>query len=222
MLGQGECYRRCLMSTPYFTIVVIAAILVSIIGFLSSSAYGVSLLGYSESLHNSTHLMASLVGGVVCSSVLPLMLATILAYMITGYIRNELYYTFIKTCIGYICNGMTIIITFVSFFVWLLMAIALSVVMVLYLALKMGCPMLASGSQCGVVTLGSFSYLLLCPDNTSTMEELCYDGMKIGLSFIISLGFCLVIVVGLVFTMMIQAANFGRLHRGHTIPATFN
>ena len=61
----------------------------------------------THTMHNkSTHLMASLVGGVVCSSVLPLMLATILAYMITGYIRNELYYTFIKTCIGYICNGM--------------------------------------------------------------------------------------------------------------------
>ncbi|KAL5473759.1 hypothetical protein EMCRGX_G028303 [Ephydatia muelleri] len=198
MLEHGECYRQCLKSTPYSTIVVIATILVSIIGFMSSSAYGMSLLGYSESLHNSTRLMASLVGGVICSSVLPLTLATVLAYVITGYIRNELYCAFVKTYIGFICNGMTIVITFVSFL--------------------MGCPMLANGSQCGIVTLGSFSYLSLCPDNTSTMEELCYDGMKIGLSFTISLGFCLLVVVGLVFTMMIQAANFGQLRREHATP----
>lgn len=50
--------------------------------------------------------MASLVGGVICSSVLPLTLATVLAYVITGYIRNELYCAFVKTYIGYICNGM--------------------------------------------------------------------------------------------------------------------
>ena len=48
--------------------------------------------------------MASVVGGIGASSILPLILATILAYCVTGYVRDELYHPFVKTCVGPVCN----------------------------------------------------------------------------------------------------------------------
>lgn len=52
----------------------------------------------------STVIMASVVGGIGASSILPLILATILAYCVTGYVRDELYHPFVKTCVGPVCN----------------------------------------------------------------------------------------------------------------------
>jgi hypothetical protein len=48
--------------------------------------------------------MASVVGGIGVTSILPLILATILAYCVTGYVRDELYHPFVKTCVGPGCN----------------------------------------------------------------------------------------------------------------------
>ena len=52
----------------------------------------------------STVIMASVVGGIGASSIAPLILATILAYCVTGYVRDELYHPFVKTCVGPFCN----------------------------------------------------------------------------------------------------------------------
>ena len=49
---------------------------------------------------HSTVVFAPIIGGVAGSTVIPLVLATILAYCITGYIRDELYHPFVKGCVG--------------------------------------------------------------------------------------------------------------------------
>lgn len=51
-------------------------------------------------------------------------------------------------------TNQIIVTTFMSFLVWLLMAIALSVVMMLYVALNMGCSTPPNDNQCGTITLG--------------------------------------------------------------------
>lgn len=206
---MGSCCKLCCYSTPYGTVVVMTITLVGFVGFVASSLYGVSLLSYTDSLKNNTQLLGAVIGGVVGSSILPLLLAIILAYCTTGYVRDELYHPFVKTFVGYACNCLIILITFLSFLVWLVMMLACSVLVVLYMTLSMGCTVIKTTSkECGPISLGSFTQLSLCVPDPKTRQELCYDGLKIGISFSASLGFCLLIVIGLVWVLMIQAANF--------------
>lgn len=206
---MGSCCKLCCCSTPYGTVIVMTLTLVGLVGFVVSALYGVSLLSYTDSLKNNTQLLGTVVGGVVGSSIIPLVLATILAYCTTGYVRDELYHPFIKTFVGHICSSLIILLTFLSFVEWLLMTLACSVVVVLYMALSMGCSAIkTTNKECGSITLGSFTQLSLCAPDSKTRQELCYDGLKIGISFTSSLGFCLLILTGLVCVLMIQAANF--------------
>ena len=48
--------------------------------------------------------MAPVVAGAVVGTILPLLAATILAYCITGYIRDALFGATVKKCIGPSCN----------------------------------------------------------------------------------------------------------------------
>lgn len=51
-----------------------------------------------------TIIIAPVLGGVAGTTFIPLLLATIMAYCATGYVRDELYHPFIKWCVGGICN----------------------------------------------------------------------------------------------------------------------
>ena len=61
------------------------------------------LYTHTHPLH-STVIVASIVGGIGVTTIIPLILATILAYCVTGYVRDELYHPFVKTCVGPMCN----------------------------------------------------------------------------------------------------------------------
>ena len=52
----------------------------------------------------STAVMAPLVAGSVVATILPLLAVTVLAYCITGYIRDALFGRVVKKCIGPLCN----------------------------------------------------------------------------------------------------------------------
>ncbi len=52
----------------------------------------------------STIILAPIVGGIAGTTLFPLILATILAYCVTGYVRDELYHPFVKACVGQMCN----------------------------------------------------------------------------------------------------------------------
>ena len=54
----------------------------------------------------STVLLAPLVGGITGSTIFPLLLATILAYCTTGYVRDELFHPLVKTCVGTCCSSL--------------------------------------------------------------------------------------------------------------------
>ena len=48
----------------------------------------------------STVIFASIIGGIGGSTIVPLIVATVLAYCVTGYVRDELYHPFVKMCVG--------------------------------------------------------------------------------------------------------------------------
>ena len=52
----------------------------------------------------STVVLAPVIGGAVLVTLIPLVFATILAYCITGYIRDVLFQSHVKSCIGPSCN----------------------------------------------------------------------------------------------------------------------
>ena len=76
----------------------------------SNTSFGCQATANQTPTHTHTHspcstvIMASVVGGIGASSIVPLILATILAYCVTGYVRDELYHPFVKTCVGPFCN----------------------------------------------------------------------------------------------------------------------
>lgn len=43
-------------------------------------------------------------GGVAGTTLIPLLVATILAYCVTGYVRDELYHPLVTKCVGGTCN----------------------------------------------------------------------------------------------------------------------
>jgi hypothetical protein len=56
------------------------------------------------SLTYSTIILAPIIGGLAGTTILPLLVATVLAYCITGYVRDELYHPLVKECAGGLCS----------------------------------------------------------------------------------------------------------------------
>ncbi len=52
----------------------------------------------------STVIFSSIIGGMAGTTILPLLFATVLAYCVTGYVRDELYHPFVKKCVGPSCT----------------------------------------------------------------------------------------------------------------------
>jgi hypothetical protein len=166
----------------------------------------------SEDLQNHTVILAPLVGGVAGSTIIPLLLATLLAYCSTGYIRDELYHPFVRACVGTCCSSLLILLTFLYLVVWMCFTVVYSVIMTVYVQLSIGCQEFDNrrnlGNACthlfdatGEVTIQS------CGD----MDSICTDGQKVGLSLTISLAFALLVVVGLALVLIVQSANFVRV-----------
>lgn len=59
---------------------------------------------FLASLSFSTIVLAPIVGGVAGTTLLPLLVATVLAYCVTGYVRDELYHPLVKGCVGGACS----------------------------------------------------------------------------------------------------------------------
>ena len=53
---------------------------------------------------HSTAVVGPVIGTAVVLTFIPLIFATILAYCITGYIRDVLFHSVVKSCIGSSCN----------------------------------------------------------------------------------------------------------------------
>lgn len=49
-------------------------------------------------------ILAPVLGGVAGTTLVPLLMATTMAYCATGYVKDELYHPFIKWCVGGCCN----------------------------------------------------------------------------------------------------------------------
>jgi len=184
---------------------------VGLVGFLSSSVYSVALLNATPTLQNHTTIFAPIIGGVAGTTVFPLVVATILAYCVTGYVRDELYHPFVKGCVGVSCNAWIIVLTFVYFLLWLVMAVLLGAVTAVYIQLAWGCPQIgdltgADGLAC--FQFGSDDSGSLVNVCVRELGDLCSVGLRIGLSFAISLGFSVIVIIGLVLMLIVQAANF--------------
>lgn len=177
---------------------------VGLVGFLSSAIYAVALVDDTSSLQNNTVIFASIIGGIGGSTIVPLIVATVLAYCVTGYVRDELYHPFVKMCVGASYSVWVVILTFVYFLIWLGLSVILSMVVAVYISLEMGCDDVTGDPPCFTLVEGSEINLRVCGD----LGDLCSVGLKIGLSLSIALGFSIVVAVGLVLILTVQAANF--------------
>ena len=52
----------------------------------------------------STIILAPIVGGLTGTTLIPLLVATILAYCVTGYVRDEMYHPLVTKCVGGTCS----------------------------------------------------------------------------------------------------------------------
>ncbi|XP_064405723.1 uncharacterized protein LOC135350810 isoform X2 [Halichondria panicea] len=206
-MGEScDCCKICCYSTPYGTIFALSITVVGLVGFLSSSIYSIILVSQTTALSNNTIILAPIVGGIAGTTLFPLILATILAYCVTGYVRDELYHPFVKACVGQMCNVWSIVLTFVYFLLWLLLSVGLTLLVTLYVQLAWACPQVTSDptGTCFSFEGGTGAAMEVC---VRELDVLCRQGLTIGLAFAISLGFSIVIIIGLVMMLMIQAGN---------------
>ena len=68
--------------------------------------FGFLTLSFLSPSHPSTVILAPLVGGITGSTIFPLLMATILAYCTTGYVRDELFHPLVKSCVGACCSSL--------------------------------------------------------------------------------------------------------------------
>jgi hypothetical protein len=160
----------------------------------------------------STVILAPLVGGVAGSTILPLLLATLLAYCSTGYVRDELYHPLVKACVGSCCSSIVIVLTFFYLVLWLCFTVLYTMIMTVYVQLSLGCREYDDRRNLGNTCTRLYEatdavYIQSC----GVMDSICSDGQKVGLSLSISLAFALLVVIGLALVLIVQSANFIRV-----------
>lgn len=64
----------------------------------------IMLKSLSFPLYFSVLIFAPIIGGLLLLSILPILLSTIMAYCVTGYIRDELFASIVKKFIGPVCS----------------------------------------------------------------------------------------------------------------------
>ena len=134
-----------------------------------------------HSTTSSILFFAPIAGGMVLLTIFPVFFATLMAYCVTGYIRDELYAATVKNFIGMCCsffvspslNGVCIytyvrvcvhitivmtmsprfflfipqgmLINFIFFILWLLLLMALSALLTVFIQLKLSCNEIGDG-----------------------------------------------------------------------------
>lgn len=211
----ADCCVSCCYSTPPITWGTIGFIIFGMVGFLISCIYGI--VEFSSFIdEKGTIVVAPIVAGLIVFTVLPIVMATILAYFVTGYIRDVLFHSCVKSYIGAPCSIFTMVLTFLYFLVWLVAVVGLSAVMALYLQAVLLCHqrdsqladaavLPSNGTDCFPFVDPGFSYSPLCGDD---LNALCDEGLKVGLAFSIGLFFALIVAIGLVVMLVIEAANY--------------
>jgi len=122
------------------------------------------------------------VGGAVVVTLIPLVFATILAYCVTGYIRDVLFQSHVKTCIGPSCSIWVMVLTFLYILFWLLMAVALGGVMAYYIQAELKCGEVGAmgrmndSTACFSYVDRNFQYFAICGGNG--LQELCTEARQ--------------------------------------------
>lgn len=202
-----DCCKRCCYSTPYGTLFALGVIVVGLIGFIASSIYGIVTISDTEPLSQHVLIFGPVIGGLVLISILPLVFSTIMAYCVTGYIRDELFSNVVKNFIGSCCSFCSMCVNFSLFLLWLLLVVALSAVMTVFIQLKLSCDDIDSGDV-DLECLPGNNYTFLDPLCGDDLDSLCSNGESAGIAFVVTLVFAIFIIFGIVFTLIIQGANY--------------
>jgi len=94
------------------------------------------------------------------------------------------------------------VLTFLYILFWLLMAVALGGVMAYYIQAELKCGEVGAmgrmndSTACFSYVDRNFQYFAICGGNG--LQELCTEGLKVGLSYSIALLFVLIVIIGLV------------------------
>jgi hypothetical protein len=155
--------------------------------------------------------MAPVVAGAVVGTILPILAATILAYCITGYIRDSLFGGTVKKCIGPSCNILTMVFTFFYCVVWMLIVAGFSGILFYHIQAKLVCNEFSSTGlddlkNCFHYADKDFKYTAICGGDG--LKELCNEGLKVGLSYAVALIFSFLVAIGFVVLLVVQTANF--------------
>jgi hypothetical protein len=209
-----DCCRDCCYSTPFITLGTVCYTTLSLLGFTISSIVGTVQLSSVPHLQNGTALMAPVVAGAVVGTILPILAATILAYCITGYIRDSLFGGTVKKCIGPSCNILIMAFTFFYCVVWMLIIAGFSGVLFYHIQAKLVCEEFEGNSPTGLDNVDNcfhyadkdFKYTAICGGDG--LKELCNEGLEVGLSYAVALIFSFLVAIGFVILLVVQTANF--------------
>lgn len=216
-----DCCRNCCYSTPYVTLSSIGLTAIGLIGFTLAGLYGVATMNTVSQLQDGTAVMAPVVVGMAVLTLIPLALATIMGYCVTGYIRDVLFQRTVKRCIGSICCNATVMVSILFFiFLWILMAIGFGGIMVYYVQAELYCGQMtatdASSVQVAVNSTAAiadcfpyvdtgFNLVQICPE--ANLDQFCRDALPVGTAFSVCLVFIVIVILGLVILLSVVSTN---------------
>eukprot|EP00731_Ephydatia_muelleri_P028722 Em0020g366a len=201
------CCKKCCYSTPPVTFVTVGVMVSALLGFVVSCAYGISRMSDSgPTLGNGTTVVISVVTSAVLLTVLPLVFAMIMSYFVTGYLRDVLFSSFVKSCIRPFCGYTLILVLFLYFSLWLLLSIGLAAIMSSYVGAVHICQA-SSGRDplCFTSVSTDFQYYSVCGEE---LTQLCHNGLlDAGLAFSVALIFSILITIGFAMQLLIAGMN---------------
>ena len=74
------------------------------LSFFLSLSLSLPFSSFLSLLHHSTIIFGPIAGGALLLTVLPIVFSTVMAYCVTGYIRDELFSSVVKKFIGKCCS----------------------------------------------------------------------------------------------------------------------
>lgn len=202
-----DCCKKCCYSTPPATCVTVGVIVAALLGFVVSCAYGIARMSdLGPALGNGTKVMAPVMASAVILTILPLVFAMIMSYFVTGYLRDVLFSSAVKSCIKPFCGYTFILVLFLYIILWLLLSIGLAAIMSVYVGAVHICQASSGpGPMCFTSVSTDFQYFTICGQE---LIQLCDNGLlDAGLAFSVALIFSILITIGFAVLLVIAGMN---------------
>lgn len=210
-----DCCRNCCYSTPLLTLSLLCLTGLGLIGFALSGIYGIVKMDDLPHIENGTSFVAPVVCGAVAITIIPVVLVTFMSYCITGYIRDIIFHSVVKSIIGSSCFNVILLIVLMGFILlWVLIAVGMGGVMSYYVQVDRFCSQMELDTGMGLDATpmclyyvdAGLNFFPIC--DVPQLKIICSsDGLAAGLAFSISLIFVVVVIMGLVCLALVHVHN---------------